>query len=96
MLKNPNVASILAACTQDEPLCLLSEFSEFGDLYNFLRSQQQSHYSNDLNTSLSSGSSGSPMGRIGTSTLVYICTQIASGMKYLEEQGFVHRDLAAR
>ena len=63
LLRDPNVAQIVAACTQDEPLCVLSEFSDYGDLCHFLKSHQPhnlSHYSNtnDLNTSLSSGSSG--------------------------------------
>lgn len=56
MLRDPNIAGVVAACTQDEPLCLLSEFSEYGDLCQFLRTQP---YSNDLNTSLSSSGGGS-------------------------------------
>ena len=67
LLRDPNVAQIVAACTQDEPLCVLSEFSDYGDLCHFLKSHQPhnlSHYSNtnDLNTSLSSGSSGTSSG----------------------------------
>ena len=67
LLRDPNVAQIVAACTQDEPLCVLSEFSDYGDLCHFLKSHQPhnlSHYTNtnDLNTSLSSGSSGTPSG----------------------------------
>ena len=67
LLRDPNVAQIIAACTQDEPLCVLSEFSDYGDLCHFLKSHQPhnlSHYTNtnDLNTSLSSGSSGTPSG----------------------------------
>ena len=67
LLRDSNIAHVVAACTQDEPLCVLSEFTEYGDLCQFLRSHQQppqQHYSNanDLNTSLSSSGGGSSGG----------------------------------
>ncbi|CAG2103628.1 unnamed protein product [Medioppia subpectinata] len=34
--------------------------------------------------------------QIGYSTLIYIASEVASGMKYLETLGYVHKDIAAR
>ena len=73
LLRDSNIAHVVACCTQDEPLCVLSEFTEYGDLCQFLRSHhhqpqhsqsQSQHYSNanDLNTSLSSSGGGSSGG----------------------------------
>lgn len=48
---------VIGICTQDEPLCLLSEFSEYGDLYQFLRNHSHSSNNNNISNA-SSNSSG--------------------------------------
>ncbi|CAD7086290.1 unnamed protein product [Hermetia illucens] len=85
-LNDTNVAKMLGACLHDEPICIVLDYSNCqGDLNQFL----QEHVAETgpvgvQNKSLSYGS------------LVYIATQIASGMKHLEQMNFVHRDLATR
>ncbi|NWS85262.1 DDR2 protein, partial [Toxostoma redivivum] len=81
-LKDPNIIRLLAVCITDDPLCMITEYMENGDLNQFLSRQQ----------------AGSPTAgqTPSVSDLRFMATQIASGMKYLSSLNFVHRDLATR
>ncbi|NXX97607.1 DDR2 protein, partial [Centropus bengalensis] len=82
-LKDPNIIRLLAVCISDDPLCMITEYMENGDLNQFLSRQQ----------------AGSPhTGHEPTVryNLRFMAIQIASGMKYLSSLNFVHRDLATR
>uniref|UniRef100_T1HCC8 Protein kinase domain-containing protein n=1 Tax=Rhodnius prolixus TaxID=13249 RepID=T1HCC8_RHOPR len=81
-LRDANVARVVGVCSQEEPFCILQDYCEFGDLPTFL--QLQSTSPDEENPALSYG------------CLIYMATQVASGMKYLESLDMPHRDLAAR
>ncbi|EZA55710.1 hypothetical protein DMN91_009358 [Ooceraea biroi] len=83
-LVDRNVARLLGASLEDDPMCIVLENGEYGDLNQYLQSHIAETSSLHTAKTLSFG------------TLVYMATQIASGMKYLEEMDFVHRDLATR
>ncbi|XP_053107127.1 discoidin domain-containing receptor 2 isoform X2 [Hemicordylus capensis] len=83
-LKDPNIIRLLAVCITDDPLCMITEYMENGDLNQFL-SRQEPHSSSE--TSIPS---------VSYADLKFMATQIASGMKYLSFLNFVHRDLATR
>lgn len=84
-LRDPNIVHVLGVCTREEPLCMIVEYMENGDLHQFLQQHvpDTSPYK-PHNKTLSYGA------------LIYMATQIASGMNYLESLNFVHRDLATR
>ncbi|XP_023246903.1 discoidin domain-containing receptor 2 [Copidosoma floridanum] len=83
-LNDRNVARLLGASLDDDPMCVVLENGECGDLNQYLQSHVAETTTVQTTKTLSFG------------TLVYMATQIASGMKYLEEMDFVHRDLATR
>ncbi|XP_048263854.1 discoidin domain-containing receptor 2 isoform X3 [Bombus terrestris] len=83
-LADRNVARLLGASLEDDPMCIVSENGEYGDLNQYLQSHIAETSTVHTAKTLSFG------------TLVYMATQIASGMKHLEEMDFVHRDLATR
>ncbi|KAK9692984.1 Protein tyrosine and serine/threonine kinase [Popillia japonica] len=85
-LKDVNVARLLGACLDSEPICAVREYVEMGDLCQFL----QEHVA-ETTTPLTLTANTLSYG-----CLIYMATQIASGMKYLESMRFVHKDLATR
>ncbi|NWX07188.1 DDR2 protein, partial [Caloenas nicobarica] len=91
-LKDPNIIRLLAVCITDDPLCMITEYMENGDLNQFLSRQQAGSPPAGHAPTVSP-----PMSLLGSySDLRFMATQIASGMKYLSSLNFVHRDLATR
>ncbi|XP_041081721.1 epithelial discoidin domain-containing receptor 1-like isoform X2 [Polyodon spathula] len=85
-LKDPNIIRLLGVCVRDDPLCMITEYMESGDLNQFLSQRQLQD----------KASSASSMPTISYMALISMTSQIASGMKYLASLNFVHRDLATR
>ncbi|XP_066592179.1 discoidin domain-containing receptor 2-like isoform X2 [Prorops nasuta] len=86
-LEDPNIARVLGVCYREEPYCVIMEYLEHGDLCQFLKTHITAEDSHSM-----------PIGvkTLSFNCLIYMAAQIASGMRYLENLNFVHRDLATR
>eukprot|EP00731_Ephydatia_muelleri_P006626 Em0003g874a len=85
--KHPNVVELIGMCLDSPdgfPLMILPLYPN-GNLKAYL---QKSRGVSRTVTRMPAG--------LSTSILITMCLDIAQGMEYLAEKGFVHRDLAAR
>ena len=97
---HPNIVKLLGICAIGRPMCLLFEFMCKGDLNEFLRNCSPDHY-------IVRGSQGSSydslldethhhVPKLDTVEQLHVAKQVASGMTYISEAWYVHRDLATR
>ena len=91
---HPNIVKLLGICAIGKPMCLLFEYMSKGDLNAYLRSCSPSNYI-VRNGSTCSSSNFSDV-KISHIEQVTIIKQVCSGMVYLSDRKFVHRDLASR
>ncbi|XP_047516100.1 probable serine/threonine-protein kinase dyrk2 [Pieris napi] len=81
---HPNVVTLLACCSEQEPYLLIMEYVMCGKLLTYLRERR----------SRPDRFSGS--GALTSRDLTVFAYCVARGMDYIASKGIVHRDLAAR
>ena len=100
-LRHPNIITLLAKCTEEEPNCMVLEYMSLGDLTGFLHSCKisvETVLQTDANDSGCGTDDDKPKYRhfVTIKDLQRMLLQICHGLVYLAKRRYVHRDMATR
>lgn len=89
---HPYVQNLYGVCVDSPPLCLVFEFSEHDEcLQQFLIESGRGHCSIHRRTDIQNAKP-----KLSNIDQISIAKQIASGMEYLADKGYVHRELCTK
>jgi serine/threonine protein kinase len=102
--KHPHVVGLYGCVTVPQPVCILLEYLEYGDLLSYLqnineevnRMTRQDTQRPVSVVTLPATSMYTNLGDVEPDNLLSFAFQIASGMEFLSSLDVIHRDLACR
>ncbi|XP_069698468.1 inactive tyrosine-protein kinase 7 isoform X2 [Periplaneta americana] len=97
-LQHPHVVKLLGLCRETDPNYMILEYSDWGDLKQFLlatRGGGAKDGSSSKNAAGANSKSPRPP-QLSVTQIIQLASQVVQGMEHLSNQRFVHRDLAAR
>merc|ERR1719206_1043587 len=84
--EHKNIVKLLGVCTRNEPVYTVMEFMLYGDLKTYLLARR--HLVNERNRE--------ELDEVSNRRLTSMATDVATGLEYLAELKYVHRDIACR
>ena len=88
---HPNILKLLGVCIEQNPLCMIFEYMDNGDMNSFLRQNAPAH-----TLSFPRAGPKTLLQPLSIKQLVDMCIHIAAGLDYLANHHYIHRDLATR
>lgn len=79
---HPNIVKLRGVCSKGSPFCMLMDYMKYGDLNRYLAQ--------------CTGNADGVKKTMTSTDLLMISQQVASGMSYVSEKNYIHRDLASR
>ncbi|KAK2575159.1 hypothetical protein KPH14_002563 [Odynerus spinipes] len=90
-LNHENVVKLIGLCREEEPDYMILEYTDWGDLKQFLIASRK-----DNNSSPSHESKPPRAPQLSVAQILSLSNQAARGLKHLADNRLVHKDIAAR